>query len=407
MATNQHRLGKSKKIVRSPDGRFHCIANNCDFADRRTYIIKAHTSAHKGHCFEKNSEYPESDDDPLPPPQPYPLNPDTMKLVLAKLQLVPNTNVYKWSSGGQHCTHDSRDPLSEISCVDSSCAVLSYLQGMYYSPALKAIVASKNGMAEILTAKDLIKHIGHKTFPKHIRDQATHAGLKKLVNHVAKAFNMDVKESSQDSDFLKRVSSIIVPRPPPYFAEPTLGVKCPKCPLWFSRKSGLTRHWNGSRSCKLEIDEREEVLQNYQSFERYSQSYGPLNTGDRSGLKISLPDGWTPHGKKKTQITPPSLAPSGPYRPPSYFEEIGWWKYVSGIKGGGLEFLSQYTATPSRALIAAAEKAADKSPILEATARLERGLYQFSMKVAPLYLSDAQRLIEEYHPGLRDIILVE
>lgn len=363
--------------------------------------MTVHASVHKG----QKPETVPNIDDPPPPSNPYYFMPETKRSIIVELTKAKGgEDAYEWSHGDQKCTHHLRTQLPATSCVDASCAVLSFLQGMFYSPVLKAIVARRNGAAVVLTPKDLEAYVRHDDFPQFIRERIF-AKLPDLIMHVSTAFGMNPNETSKDLPFLNRISATTVHRPIPYFSDPTLGVKCPKCPKWFAYQKGLVRHQRHVRDCAPTTSQSNS--DDYHPTPKrkmrriYSQRYGVLGSGGATGYRIALPSGWTPHNTEGSQAPMLSPAPRPPYSPPNYFKELGWWDYMSSFSDGA-NVLAEFTAIPSRTLVTSAEKTG-----LEIVMNIEKGLLEFSLKVAPTYLVHAQELIEKYHPGLRDALVVE
>lgn len=310
--------------------------------------------------------------------------------------------IYEWSCKTQRCTHHLRDPLPSTSFVDSSCAVLSYFRGAFYSPSLRAIISFTPGGHTLALAAGDLESFVTQSFTHKFR-HGLGVPLSDLVKHVSQAFGMASSEVGIQHSFLGRLNTLTIPEPHPGFPEPTEAVQCPGCNRWYTSKKTFSQHPQKGMECSLDRAAKGAFKNHYQQKILYSQPFTVHKYvgGVNAGRRISLPKGWVPP-KESSDSPLPTCAPNYPYQPPSYFKELGWWEYVSQFSSGDLATLLELTAMPSPELINAARATRMKTLV-----SAEKGLVVFSRKIVPKYLLEAQTLLKKYHVGLRDAITIE
>jgi hypothetical protein len=336
----------------------------------------------------------------LPPPTPFIRSPGSKRgheILLA--QVDTRSDIYEWNNGRHRCHHADVDVPSSA-CIDSSCAVLSYFDGMYFCPLLSAIMCPVHHHLVLLS--DLQAHL--KKHHKFVMRLIGHM-LDSLIGHLQITFSLSFATTPRD--LFEKVSNIRLSSPVPGLSKPELCVQCPSCNLWFKSEDDkmpwqcIRAHWGNKVHDRCVTWKQNRPRDSVKlSLPRHYAS--PLfNPADSrfSNLRVVFVSGYLPASIQAPSITPNEPATqSSSVESPHYLNEFGWIPYVDGLNAEPSELL-QLIALPSSRMVA-------QWPEDSEGFHVEEGLTVLH-EFFRLYLQDANTRVNSCHGTVRDALVEE
>jgi hypothetical protein len=319
-------------------------------------------------------------------------------------------HTFRWDDGRHQCSHQNSESHSNTGAmVDSSCAVLSFLDGMYVSPyCAQTIVCPQH--QTLIPCADLETHLKN-----HHRMALTRCQLSvsEIQDHLFHAFGISAAQSVES--VAEAISSLRPSSPIPGLPEPDLCIQCPCCEQWYpTRRYGvgrlLTQHWrrNGPNGC---MAWRKKEGSKVRPKDLPSKYASPLFVGvwgaSKNGIRMVFSDDFQipaietyhrhlvsdPNGHD--ELDERDVRPSVPYVVPEYIQKFGWHPYVLGL-GADHMTLVQLVALPSKYTAHSWREDSEGR-------RVETGLnvvYDFIRT----YLSDANDLVNDMDGCVRSAI---
>ena len=334
----------------------------------------------------------------LPPPTPFLRSPSSKQGQKILLTLVDaKSDIYGWNDGRHRCHHID-DDVPPSASIDSSCAVLSYFDGMYYCPLLSAIMCPAHHQLVLLS--DLRAHLKrHHTFVMRLIGHM----LDSLIDHLRRRFRLSLDMTARD--LFRDLSNVRLTAPVPGLSKPELCVQCPSCDFWFKSADEKTpwqcirTHWGKKAHplCRTWYKNRPRDFLISSLPRRYAS---PLfNPGDPrfSTLRVTFVSGYSPAGVETPDIIAMEARPqpSG-VESPQYLDNFGWIQYVDGLNAEPSELL-QLIALPSTRMVA-------QWPEDSEGFNVEEGLIVLH-NFFRLYLRDANTRVNSCHDTIRDALV--
>lgn len=243
---------------------------------------------------------------------PFPFHKNSMGAITSPvLDPTPcSPGAFKWSDSRHRCTHiSSFNTIDSLSVADKSCAVLSFLEGIFFSPRCRFFVCRR--CTCILGLDKLFRHMKHHHYHtlKALRKPFTWL---EAFTHIKEVFASN-DPLLNTNDIIKHVKSLMIEDAiPGLVVEPSaLYVGCGK---WLTRQdernlgAAMTTHLSttqGSRSCPMS----QECLAWHKAQKGFKAKYLPVRLTiqlwpkTNSLWRISLPEGYIP----STDIPTPTL----------------------------------------------------------------------------------------------------
>lgn len=397
--------GKQKRKDASPEGS--CAESSGDDDDGDYVSPDAQPSEQEGRSVEP-AEITEDADvapvDPRTPPFPFNRDRSAGALTCPVLEVLPaSLGEFRWSDGRHRCTHaSSAGAVDPLSVADRSCAVLSFLEGIFFVPRCRFFVCRR--CACVVGQGELARHVEkHHAGALSALKKSPGLNWPKALAHIEAAFS-PYHPLLGDAAIIAHVHSLEVPEPIPGLAvEPCS--QCGGCSGWFSRRSrekpgrALGAHCNahpGSK-CKVWLD-GQEALGTHRQPARHAIQLWTTNNASR---RICLPVTFVP-----TPTRDPSLAPvAQPGKPmpvphtstsPAYVKQFGWLQHVAEMKTKR-ENLLALTAMPSARMVALWPKGS-------VGAAVEAGLCVLTGFIC-VYLREANTVVNGSSPEFRDTLV--
>lgn len=296
--------------------------------------------------------------------------------------------IYSWDNKRHQCYHDTTLQIPSILVTNSSCAVLSYFNSMYYSPIVQCVICLQHQTA--IPFNSLAHHI--KIFHSSQYTQAKHP-ISTLINHIGSAFSLLSTQSAEEITIT--VSRIQLTEPIPGLQLPKKHTQCPGCSSWFDSFKHTQKHLESSNtpSCQDWL-RNHPVLYNTTFPTRY---ISPLFT--LKGLATTYvvfakdyapPNPTTAASTQATRILAAIEASS-----PEYIVKFGWESYVYNL-GAELPVLILLHTTPGARMIQLWPKDSEGASI-------EEGLVVVSQFLT-VYLREADSRVNGCHDMVRQAI---
>jgi hypothetical protein len=334
----------------------------------------------------------------LPPPTPFIRSPSSKrgpKILLA--QVDTRSDIYEWNDGRHRCLHADVD-IASSACINSSCAVLSYFDGMYFCPLLMAIMCPVHHHLVLLS--DLRAHL--KNHHKFVMRLIGHI-LDSLIGHLQRTFYLSFATTARD--LFQNLSTIRLSSPVPGLSKPELCVQCPSCNLWFKSEDDkkpwecIRVHWRNKAHdlCRTWYQNRPRDFVKSSLPRQYaSPLFNPCDSRF-SNLRVAFVSGYSPAGVKDPSII--AIVPtnqSSSVESPQYLNNFGWIPYLDYVNAEPSELL-QLTALPSNRMVA-------QWPDDSEGFHIEEGLivlHEFFRR----YLQDANTRVNSCHDTVRDALV--
>jgi hypothetical protein len=307
------------------------------------------------------------------------------------------SNTYEWDNGRHRCHHADVDcPPSAY--INSTCAVLSYFDGMYYCPLLSTVLCPIHH--QLILLSDLPAHI--RSHHKFVMQLIGHI-LDSLIGHIQWSFNISITMTPRD--LFEKVSTICLTSPVPGLSDPELCIQCPICNQWFKSDDKLPLqyvrvHWNKTRSsnslCRTWYRNRP---RNFASSLPRHYACPLFNPCDPwfSSLRVVFVAGYSPACVKALSTASIEWpAESSKIESPQYLNDFGWIPYLDSLKAEPSELL-QLITTPSNRMVA-------QWPEESEGFHVEEGLIVLH-NFFRLYLQDANTRVNSCHGTVRDALV--
>ena len=140
-------------------------------------------------------------------------------------------DLYVWSNKRHRCRHHKNLDIPDTVLVDSTCVVLSFLEGMYLCCLLWSLVCPKHNC--IIPFSELLHHI-----EKHHKILLRICGIpiEVILAHIQLAFL--IAPLSTVDTIVSKVAGIQLSEPIPGLDPLELCVQCPICKHWFVSRDG-------------------------------------------------------------------------------------------------------------------------------------------------------------------------
>jgi hypothetical protein len=326
--------------------------------------------------------------------------------------LVRVNGSYMWHDERHRCTHKDEITTTESSLVDSTCCVLSFFDGMYYSRALGSIICPYHDT--LVAFEDLEKHVtvDHTTACKCAGFSIPH-----LLKHIS--HNLGIPDSQSREMVLRRISENPPSSPIPGLTLPVKCIRCPNCHEWYktgrtNEAANLQKHWTSVK--------RRDGSQLLKCREWYSKNTAQIrpetllrlyaSTLFRSGKKSSssslhrVPyavDYCPPDGESLAEV---EKVRKNKYPPatkqfivsPEFITNFGWKSYIESLQADR-SALIQLIAMPSNRM-------AEHWPKGSEGRHIEEGLIVLHRFVVT-YMQDANTRVNGSHKSIRRAIRPE
>jgi hypothetical protein len=175
-----------------------------------------------------------------PPPSPFLVTSDVRNRLDPRLVSI-RKGVFAWKDGRHQCDHETGRNIPKDAPVNSSCALLSFLNGMYFCPLLGGILCPAHHC--IVPYSDIPSHL---TLHK-IALRCCSLTPRVIQSHVHNEF--DIPEMLNMASITEHISSLRLSSPIPGLHLPDLCMQCPSCKGWLVSRDthlckGLYNHWN-------------------------------------------------------------------------------------------------------------------------------------------------------------------
>jgi hypothetical protein len=328
-----------------------------------------------------------------PPPSPFTVDPVTKKrrqLVLIKLS--PNHDMYKWSDGRHECTHKDLHSL-DSTLVNSSCAVLSFFDGMFLNPTFPAIVCPVH--RGLIPLEEMEQHIS--TQHKRAFGRCLHP-LPQLLKHLQKAFITPPLLTQQA--IVDRAADVELSEPIVGLPEPELCIQCPECCRWFvsvngkkdSRCKNIGSHMRyGSPACRMWLEAQPRGFKLTSLPLVYAARL--FAASHNRGLRVAFSANYKPV-VFQTPLPTPSVpaVKHGTFHSPEYLKDFGWIQYIQDLHAVP-SALIQLIALPS-------VRTTELWPGASEGCLIEEGLIVLYRFMA-FYLEDANTRVNDSHDVVR------
>ena len=334
----------------------------------------------------------------LPPPTPFIRSPSSKRgheILLA--QVDTRSDIYEWNDGRHRCLHADVD-IPSSACINSSCAVLSYFDGMYFCPLLLAIMCPVHH--HLVLFSDLPAHL--KNHHKFVMRLIGHM-LDSLMGHLQRAFKLSIATTAMD--LFQKLSNIQLSSPVPGLSKPELCVQCPSCNLWFKSEDDkkpwecIRVHWrNKARdSCRMWYQNRPRDFVKSSLSRLYACPLFNPSDSRFSNLRVVFVSDYSPASVETPGIIPiATTAQSSSVESPQYLNNFGWIPYLDGLNAEPSELL-QLIALPSNRMVA-------QWPEDSEGFHVEEGLIVLH-EFFRLYLQDANTRVNSCHDTVRDALV--
>jgi hypothetical protein len=326
-----------------------------------------------------------------------PLNPFDFKHPLYHPKLERLTaDVFMWKDFRQ-CHHQCRHMGNNVpndAEVDASCALLLFLDGIYFCPRLHAVLCPTHLC--LVPGKDLELHLSS-FHSKPLRRCGV--GISEILDHV-KRF-LGIATSQTVTSLFEELSSVVLSSPIPGLRPPEPCVQCTNCKKWYvTGNEGIVRtirrHWMQGPSCSARLQEQEVISNPLQAPYAYAtrafyghSTYWPY--------RIRFIDNYQP----AESLNHNSSVTNSPAASTNILSEclvtIGWVSFIKRL-GTSRSTLLQLVALPFKHM-------ADAWPANTEGRQIELGL-QVLYSFLRVYLSDANYLVNTYDGSVRAAISI-
>jgi len=165
----------------------------------------------------------------IPPPSPFLVTVDVWKCFNPWLTHI-HEGVFTWKDGCHHCDHEASCNIPKDAPVNSSCALLSFLSGMYFCPLLGSVLCPTHHC--IVPYSDIPHHM---TLHKVVL-RSDSLMLQQVQSHVHNKFG--VPKTQNMVSITEAISSLWLSSPIPGLPSPDLCMQCPNCKGWLISQDG-------------------------------------------------------------------------------------------------------------------------------------------------------------------------
>jgi hypothetical protein len=333
----------------------------------------------------------------LPPPTPFSRSPSAKrghKISLTRMDA--QSDIYEWNDGRHRCLHADID-IPSSACINSSCAVLSYFDGMYFCPLLSAIMCPVHHRLVLLSDLQAHLKLHHKFVMRLVGDI-----FDALIGHLQRMFYLSLATTARD--LFQKLSDIRLSSPVPGLSNPELCVQCPSCNLWFKSEDDkipwqcIRMHWRNSKDrCRTWYQNRPRDFEISSLPRRYASPLFNPDDSRFSNLRVAFVSGYSPASIKVPSIIAiePATRRSN-VESPQYLIDFGWIPYLDTLNAEPSELL-QLIALPSNRMVA-------QWPEDSEGFRIEEGLIVLH-EFFRLYLQDANTRVNSCHDTVRDALV--
>jgi hypothetical protein len=312
-------------------------------------------------------------------------------------QVDTRSDIYEWNDGRHRCLHADID-IPSSACINSTCAVLSYFDGMYFCPLLSAIMCPVHNHLVLLL--DLRTHL--KNHHRFVMRLIGHR-LDSLIGHLQCAFSLSFATTAKD--LFEKLSNIRLSSPVPELSKPELCVQCPSCNLWFKSENDnkpwdcIRVHWRNKAKdrCRTWYRNRPRDFVKSSLPRHYASPLFNPSDSRFSNFRVAFVSDYSPASiKAPSIITVEPATQSSSIESPQYLKIFGWIPYLDGLNADPSELL-QLVALPSNRMVAQWPEDAEGFHV-------EEGLIVLH-KFFRLYLRDANSRVNSCHDTVRDALV--
>jgi hypothetical protein len=329
------------------------------------------------------------------PPSPFILKQTTRKHQGPNLVLMAGqSDLYTWSDNRHHCRHHEDLHVPHTAVVDSTCAVLSFFDGMFVCPRLSSIICQQHHC--VIPLSDLLAHL-EKRHGVVLRLSGLNQAA--ILSHLRSS--LLIKLASTVEDVVSIASGVKLSEPVPGLNAPELCVQCANCSRWFlSRDDGpgrcLYKHWRRDRSeCRDWHDQQPGTYLASRLPRVYASKL--FDVSSLGGFQVTFHSHFEPPGTTPSSDPPPPPKPvDTTLESPQYLIDLGWTPYVESLGVDPL-VLIQLVALPS-------SRTSGMWPEGSEGYRVEEGLgvlYNFLGQ----YLRDANTRVNSCNDAVRDALV--
>jgi hypothetical protein len=326
-----------------------------------------------------------------PPPSPFLVTADVRKRLNPRLTHV-REGEFAWKDGRHRCDHEAGRNIPEDAPVNSSCALLSFISGMYFCPLLGSVLCPTHRC--IVPYLDIPHHMTlHKVALRY-----SSLTPQQVQSHVHDEFG--ISETQDMASITEAISSLQLSSPIPGLPLPDLCMQCPNCKGWLISqdghpRKGLYNHWNRNQPCTVWYQSQSPPPDQGTFPRRYAVALFHGHSTVKAHRAVFVDD-YRPSDKAPDAL-PASTTPRShfAYYMPEYLKDFGWSPYVEGLKADRAT-LMQLVAMPS-------DRIANTWPEGSEGRNIEQGL-QVVDAFYRNYLYDANYLVNQCNNAVRRAI---
>lgn len=307
--------------------------------------------------------------------------------------------LYCWSDRSYQCCHnipDSDRLLAELS-INSKCAALAYIHGMYYNASLGVIISPSHRTC--LPWADFSSFIQRRCSSVYHLLQKDSL-FDSILRHIQTTFELSITQTVET--VMETANALIIASAIPGLPTPELALRCPGCKRWYnatginrSWRSGMRRHWT-SPNCPSKPSQIEQDNYQWDLERRWTI---PLFTGLRGNSaspdRLVLSEEYDPGITSASPFSDSSMTPQVRYAEPQWAHVLGWSDYLESL-GAEPSALNQLIGLPS-------VQTYKIWPEESEGRRIEQALYLIHNSLKT-YLEHANNLVSNSHPSLRSAI---
>jgi len=284
----------------------------------------------------------------LLPPSPFLANSTTPKSHLPYLICISGEDRYAWSNRRHRCDHE-QSKIPDEALVDSTCAVLSFFDGMFFCPLLSSIVCPKHG---VITLSELLSHL-----EKHHAMALKYSRLdrSRILPHLRSA--LIKSPTSTIEDVVSIAANVELLNPIPGLAPPELCIQCTNCNGWFASRDDapgrcIQQHWLTPSRRGLEHSPcyrwHKKQPRGFLASKLPRVYASRLSNSHGRSLRVTFHSDFEPRPKPSDSSMPsaPPQVVNTTLQSPQYLIDLGWISYVESL-GVDPTILVQLVALPS------------------------------------------------------------
>lgn len=329
------------------------------------------------------------------PPYPFSHNPATQQRQPGPnlIRLAGKADIYSWSNHRHQCQHHQNSDVPRTALVNSTCAVLSFFNGMYFCPLVNSIICPQH--RSVIVDEELLAH-----WTKHHKVALGRSGSNHalLLSHIRSAL-LTAPTKTVD-EVISIAATLELSEPIPGLTPPELCVQCPNCSRWFiSRDESpgrcLHKHWRRSQSGCRDWHDRQPKTYRASRLPRVYASALFIDS-TRSGFRVTFHSDFKPCSLASSDPSPPEKQVDTTLQSPQYLTDLGWTPYVESLSVDP-SILIQLVALPSPRMSGSWPEGSEGYHIEEGL----RVLYNFFGQ----YLRDANTRVNSCNDAVRDALV--